>query len=95
MVARRSSFTRAAEELHLTQPAVSAHVRKLERSIGGPLFEQIGRRVSLTATGQVVYRYAEQMMAQTVLAPYGLSANVVAVQQPGSVDVPRTVGHML
>jgi DNA-binding transcriptional LysR family regulator len=63
MVARRSSFTRAAEELHLTQPAVSAHIRKLERSIGGPLFEQIGRRVSLTATGQVVYRYAEQLMA--------------------------------
>jgi DNA-binding transcriptional LysR family regulator len=62
-VARRLSFTRAAEELHLTQPAVSAHIRKLERAIGGPLFEQIGRRVSLTATGQIVYRYAEQMIA--------------------------------
>jgi DNA-binding transcriptional LysR family regulator len=62
-VARRLSFSRAAEELHLTQPAVSAHIRKLERAIGGPLFEQIGRRVSLTATGQVVYRYAEHMMA--------------------------------
>lgn len=62
-VARRLSFTRAAEELHLTQPAVSAHIRKLERAIGGALFEQIGRRVSLTATGEVVYRYAEQMLA--------------------------------
>lgn len=62
-VARRLSFTRAAEELHLTQPAVSAHIRKLERAIGGTLFEQIGRRVSLTATGEVVYRYAEQMLA--------------------------------
>jgi DNA-binding transcriptional LysR family regulator len=62
-VARRLSFTRAAEELHLTQPAVSAHIRKLERALGGPLFEQIGRRVSLTATGRVVYRYAEQMLA--------------------------------
>jgi DNA-binding transcriptional LysR family regulator len=62
-VARRLSFTRAAEELHLTQPAVSAHIRKLERAIGGPLFEQIGRRVSLTATGEVVYRYAEQVLA--------------------------------
>jgi DNA-binding transcriptional LysR family regulator len=63
MVARRLSFTRAAEELHLTQPAVSAHIRKLERAIGGPLFEQIGRRVSLTATGQIVCRYAERVMA--------------------------------
>jgi len=62
-VARRLSFTRAAEELHLTQPAVSAHIRKLERAIGGALFEQIGRRVTLTATGRIVYRYAEQMLA--------------------------------
>jgi len=62
-VARRLSFTRAAEELHLTQPAVSAHIRKLERAIGGALFEQIGRRVSLTTTGEVVYRYAEQVLA--------------------------------
>src|SRR5215212_10840074 len=62
-VARRLSFTRAAEELHLTQPAVSAHIRKLERAIGGTLFEQIGRRVSLTATGHVLYRYAEQVLA--------------------------------
>jgi DNA-binding transcriptional LysR family regulator len=62
-VARRLSFTRAAEELHLTQPAVSAHIRKLERAIGGPLFEQIGRRVSLTPVGQVMARYAEQVLA--------------------------------
>lgn len=62
-VARRLSFTRAAEELHLTQPAVSAHIRKLERAIGGPLFEQIGRRVSLTPVGQVMYQYAEQVLS--------------------------------
>ena len=62
-VARRLSFTRAAEELHLTQPAVSAHIRKLERALGGALFEQIGRRVGLTETGQIVYRYAERMLA--------------------------------
>jgi DNA-binding transcriptional LysR family regulator len=62
-VARRSSFTRAAEELHLTQPAVSAHIRKLERALGGTLFEQIGRRVSLTQIGQVMYQYAEKVLA--------------------------------
>jgi DNA-binding transcriptional LysR family regulator len=62
-VARRLSFTRAAEELHLTQPAVSAHIRKLERAIGGPLFEQIGRRVSLTPIGQVMNQYAEKVLA--------------------------------
>jgi DNA-binding transcriptional LysR family regulator len=61
-VARLLSFTRAAAELDLTQPAVSAHVRKLERAIGEALFEQIGRRVSLTPTGEIVYRYAEQVL---------------------------------
>jgi len=61
-VARRLSFTRAAEELHLTQPAVSTHIRKLERAVGSVLFEQIGRRVTLTATGQVLYRYAERVL---------------------------------
>jgi DNA-binding transcriptional LysR family regulator len=62
-VARRLSFTRAAEELYLTQPAVSAHIRKLERAVGAPLFEQIGRRVSLTTAGQVLRGYAERMLA--------------------------------
>jgi len=62
-VARLLSFTRAAAELDLTQPAVSSHVRKLERAIGQTLFEQIGRRVTLTPTGETVYRYAEQVLA--------------------------------
>jgi len=62
-VAQRLSFTRAAAELDLTQPAVSAHVRKLERAIGDTLFEQIGRRVILTSTGEIVYRYAERVLA--------------------------------
>ncbi|MDQ3808935.1 MAG: LysR family transcriptional regulator, partial [Chloroflexota bacterium] len=62
-VARRLSYTRAAEELHLTQPAVSIHIRKLERAVGSTLLEHIGRRVSLTAAGQAVYAYAERALA--------------------------------
>jgi DNA-binding transcriptional LysR family regulator len=62
-VARRLSYTRAAEELHLTQPAVSIHIRKLERAVGSTLFEHIGRRVILTAAGQAVYGYAERALA--------------------------------
>ena len=41
-VARRLSFTRAAEELYLTQPAVSMQIRQLEEAIGLPLFERLG-----------------------------------------------------
>ena len=43
-VARRLSYTRAAEELHLTQPAVSMQIKQLEGSVGMPLFEQMGKR---------------------------------------------------
>ncbi|MFL6693361.1 MAG: LysR family transcriptional regulator [Ramlibacter sp.] len=50
-VARQLSFSRAAEELHLTQPAVSAQVRALEQHAGMPLFEQLGKKVYLTAAG--------------------------------------------
>jgi DNA-binding transcriptional LysR family regulator len=51
-VARLSSFTRAAETLHLTQPAVSIQIRQLVETIGMPLFEQTGREIALTAAGE-------------------------------------------
>jgi len=51
-VARLLSFSRAAEELHLTQPAVSAQVRALEQHAGMPLFEQLGKKIYLTVAGQ-------------------------------------------
>ncbi len=50
-VARHLSFSRAAEELHLTQPAVSTQVRKLEEHAGLALFEQFGKKIYLTAAG--------------------------------------------
>lgn len=51
-VARLQSFTRAADALHLTQPAVSIQVRQIADTIGLPLFEQNGREVQLTAAGE-------------------------------------------
>jgi DNA-binding transcriptional LysR family regulator len=50
-VARLLSFSRAAEELHLTQPAVSTQVRKLEDHAGLALFEQFGKKIYLTPAG--------------------------------------------
>ncbi|OZB57531.1 MAG: LysR family transcriptional regulator [Halothiobacillus sp. 14-56-357] len=55
-VARHASFTRAAEELHLTQPSVSAQVKSLAEVVGEPLYEQVGRRIYLTDAGQIVER---------------------------------------
>lgn len=50
--ARHGSFTRAAEELYLTQPTVSIQVKQLTKSVGLPLFEQIGKRLYLTEAGK-------------------------------------------
>lgn len=55
-VARHLSFSRAAQELHLTQPAVSMQVKLLEAQAGLPLFEQVGRKIHLTEAGQELYR---------------------------------------
>ena len=45
------SFSRAAEDLHLTQPAISAQIKALEGHAGLPLFERVGRKLQLTAAG--------------------------------------------
>src|SRR5579864_3429117 len=63
-VSRHLSFTRAAEELHLTQPAVSAQVKELEHHAGLPLFEQLGRRVYLTQAGEEVLRHSRLIIQQ-------------------------------
>jgi DNA-binding transcriptional LysR family regulator len=50
--ARHSSFTKAAEELYITQPTVSTQVKQLTKAVGLPLFEQIGKRLYLTEAGR-------------------------------------------
>ncbi len=54
--ARHLSFTRAAEELHLTQPTVSMQIKQLTGTVSMPLFEQIGKRIHLTGAGQELYQ---------------------------------------
>lgn len=61
-VARMGSFTRAAEALFLTQPALSLQVKALERSLGELLFERRGRTLLLTSAGRVVLKRAEQIL---------------------------------
>lgn len=63
-VAKDLSFTRAAEALHLTQPAVSMQVRQLEQQAGIAVTEQIGKRIYLTEAGEEVLRYARSILQQ-------------------------------
>jgi len=63
-VARQRSFSRAAESLHLSQPAVSMQVKQLEESIGLPLFEQMGKKIFLTEAGQELFHYSRVIAEQ-------------------------------
>ena len=73
-VARHLSFSRAAEELHLTQPAVSMQVQALEDQAGLPLTEQAGKKVRLTAAGEEVARQARRVAEQLREAGEALAA---------------------
>ena len=63
-MARHLSFTRAADELHLSQPAVSMQVRQLEGVVGLPLLEHIGKRVHLTQAGATMQHYSRVIAEQ-------------------------------
>jgi DNA-binding transcriptional LysR family regulator len=58
IVAKHCSYVRAAEELHFSQPAVSAQIRQLEEVLGVKLFEQIGRKTYLTEAGEQLRKYS-------------------------------------
>lgn len=63
VIARERSFTRAAAALGISQPSVSQRVRRLERRIGEPVFERLGRGVRLTRTGEALLPLADQALA--------------------------------
>lgn len=62
-VARLSSFTRAAEELHLAQPTVSMQLKKLADMVGHPLLQQVGIKVQLTDVGREVYKACQTIFS--------------------------------
>ncbi len=61
VVAREGSIARATGVLHLTQPTISTQIKTLEQSLGAPLFERRGRSLAMTETGQLVFRYADEI----------------------------------
>ena len=75
-VAEQLSFRKAAEELYLTQPAVSLQIKALEEDVGVQLFDRTGSHITLTAAGKVLLDYCEQvktLLAQTEHAIAALS----------------------
>ena len=62
-VAELKSFSKAAQEMCLTQPTISQHMSSLESYLGTKLFDRLGKEVALTKAGEVLYRYAKQITA--------------------------------
>jgi DNA-binding transcriptional LysR family regulator len=99
-VARLGSFSRAAEELHISQPSVSIQVADLERALGVDLFEQLGKRIYLTEPGRILDEYAHRILsladeAETALAEVrGLRRGrivVGAATTPGTYLLPQVI----
>jgi LysR family transcriptional regulator, transcriptional activator of the cysJI operon len=73
-VAERNSFRRAAEELYLTQPAVSLQIKALEEDLGVQLFDRTGAHIALTEAGKVLLGYSRQANALFVQAEQEIAA---------------------
>src|SRR5262245_21489147 len=71
-VVRRGSFSRAAEDLHLSQPAVSLHIRLLEERVGHILVERAGKRAFATRAGEILLERAERAFAELEAARQAL-----------------------
>lgn len=100
-VARHLSFSRAAEELHLSQPAVSIQIKQLEAHAGLPLFEQLGKKIYLTPAGREVLQHARAIIQQfreaeealAVLKGIGGGRLNIAVISAGDYFFPRLVAE--
>lgn len=88
------SHTRAAESLHITQPAVSQHIRSLEESYGTKLFRSEGRRLTLTPEGELLRRVAAAMRGDELLLRERLRAGADR-ELPLHFGVTMTVGEFL
>src|SRR5262245_21457824 len=100
-VARAKSFRRASEAVHLSQPALSQHVRELEADLGASLFDRLGRRVQLTDAGRILEDHATRMFAtlndarQAIDDLHGLQRGTLAIgasTTPGIYLLPGILG---
>jgi DNA-binding transcriptional LysR family regulator len=99
-VARLGSFTRAGEELHMAQPTVSVQVKKLATTVGLPLFEQTGRKITLTEAGRELYALCQSIFDR-IMEVEGRLAGLrtrsgarlrIAVSTTGKYFAPRLIG---
>ena len=101
-VARHLNFTRAGEEMHLSQPSVSVRIRMLQEELGVKLFEQLGKKISMTEAGLVLERNARRIVSAFEDAQLAIqelkglergSLRIGASTTPGIYLVPKIVAE--
>ncbi len=95
-VAERLNFSRAAEDLHIAQPAISQQIHSLEHELGAPLFERIGKRVQLTDAGQALLPHARQILSAVEAARNEILERGQLLKGTARLGAPPTVSsHLL
>lgn len=101
-VAKFRSFSKAAEALLLTQPTISGHIKGLEENLNLILFDRLGREVTLTQAGEVLYNYAKRLLSVKTAAIQalqelqgGVSGELLigGSSTPGQYVLPPILGH--
>jgi len=101
-VSKHLNYTRAGEELNLSQPSVSVRIRQLETELGVKLFEHLGKKVALTDAGNLLVPHAHRVMAAVQDAHHAIdelqglergSLKIGASTTPGMYVIPGTIAR--
>jgi DNA-binding transcriptional LysR family regulator len=101
-VAKHLNFTRAGEDVNLSQPSVSVRIRQLESELGVKLFEQLGKRVALTEAGSLLIPHAHRVIGAIEDATHAIdelqglergSLRIGASTTPGMYLIPKTIAN--
>ncbi|WP_073341848.1 selenium metabolism-associated LysR family transcriptional regulator [Caldanaerobius fijiensis] len=94
-VADKGSFSSAAKELHMTQPAVSFHIQALEESLGAKLFDRSNKRVILTAAGRAFYAHAKKILSEYEEARKAVLETTGLISGTLSLSASLTIGEYM
>ncbi|EPR12714.1 LysR family transcriptional regulator [Ruminiclostridium papyrosolvens] len=92
--AKLNSFTKAAEMLNLTQPAVTQHIKQLEEHYKVKLFKRVGRQIYLTEEGELLFKYAKEIEANSLFIERTLK-NKSALNKRYNVGTTLTIGEFV
>lgn len=94
-VARNNSFTQAAKEMELSQPAVSSQIKRLEKELGLPVFEQVGKKIYLTHAGHMLYKASQDILARVLRLRENIDELKGSAQGPLQIGVITTSKYFM